>query len=340
MASPLRAGRGTNLAILVLLGGALATGTLATAIGSGWSRWPVVAHGVVGLALAVVAPWKTVISRRGVRRRGARSVPSLALAALILLALGMGIAHAAGVERLGFLPARALWVHVAAALSAVPLAVWHVVARRTYPRRTDLSRRALLRGGAALAGGAAAYVAYEGAIGALGLAGERRRHTGSHEAGSFDPSAMPTTIWLNDSRPDVDPASHLVVVTTPAGERPLAVSELAAFGDRVRATLDCTSGWFSTQDWSGIRLDRLVGTGAGRSVLVRSLTGYSRRFPLTDLSAMWLATHVGGGPIDAGHGGPVRLVAPERRGFWWVKWVDLVRVDDQPWWWQPPFPLT
>lgn len=340
MAGGFRAGRGTNLAVLALLAGALVTGALATAIGSGWSRWPVVAHGVIGLAVAVVAPWKSVISRRGVRRRGAGSAPSLVLALLILLALGMGIAHAEGVGQFGFVPARALWVHVAAALAAVPLAIWHVVARRTYPRRTDLSRRALLRGGAALAGGAAAYIASQGTIGVMGLAGGDRRYTGSHEAGSFEPSAMPTTIWLNDSRPDVDPTSHRVLVTTSAGQRPWSVSELAAFGDDVRATLDCTSGWYSTQDWAGIRLDRLIGDPAGRSVLVRSITGYSRRFPLGDLPGIWLATHVGGAAVDLGHGGPVRVVAPGRRGFWWVKWVDSVRVDDQPWWWQPPFPLT
>jgi DMSO/TMAO reductase YedYZ molybdopterin-dependent catalytic subunit len=34
------------------------------------------------------------------------------------------------------------------------------------------------------------------------------------------------------------------------------------------------------------------------------------------------------------------LVVPGRRGFWWVKWVTAVDVNDEPWWWQPPFPLT
>jgi DMSO/TMAO reductase YedYZ molybdopterin-dependent catalytic subunit len=120
----------------------------------------------------------------------------------------------------------------------------------------------------------------------------------------------------------------------------LSVSELASFADVIRATLDCTSGWYATQDWMGVRLDRLLGGAAGRSVLVRSLTGYARRFPLGDATHLLLATQVGGVPLDAAHGAPVRLVAPGRRGFWWVKWVAEVRVDDVPWWWQPPFPLT
>ena len=52
-----------------------------------------------------------------------------------------------------------------------------------------------------------------------------------------------------------------------------------------------------------------------------------------------LATRMAGAPLDAGHGYPVRLVVPGERGFNWVKWVVAIEVDDQPWWWQPPFPL-
>ncbi|MCI0633830.1 MAG: molybdopterin-dependent oxidoreductase [Actinobacteria bacterium] len=340
MGARLRAGRGTNLAILALLSGALVTGTLATAIGGGWSRWAVIAHGVIGLTLVAIAPWKSVISRRGIRRRGPRAAPSLVLAFLIVFALAAGIAHAAGVGEVWFLPVRALWLHVAAALCAIPLAIWHVTARRTFPRRTDLSRRSLVRGGAALAVGSAAYVAYEGAVGVLGLSGDRRRYTGSHEAGSFDPSEMPTTIWLDDSRPSIDAAKHMVTVATSADRRDWSVSELAGFGHDLRATLDCTSGWYATQDWTGVLLDQLLGEVDGRSVMVRSVTGYSRRFPLGDAPNILLATHYGGVPLEAGHGAPVRLVAPGRRGFWWVKWVESIAVEDTPWWWQPPFPLT
>jgi DMSO/TMAO reductase YedYZ molybdopterin-dependent catalytic subunit len=75
------------------------------------------------------------------------------------------------------------------------------------------------------------------------------------------------------------------------------------------------------------------------SVLVTSVTGYRRRLPAADTSTLLLATHLGGAPLSAGHGAPVRLVAPSRRGFWWVKWVTAVELSDQPWWRQTPFPL-
>jgi len=32
----------------------------------------------------------------------------------------------------------------------------------------------------------------------------------------------------------------------------------------------------------------------------------------------------------AGHGAPVRLVAPGRRGFIWVKWVTRIELHDEP----------
>ena len=34
-----------------------------------------------------------------------------------------------------------------------------------------------------------------------------------------------------------------------------------------------------------------------------------------------------------------RLVSADRRGFWWVKWIVSIEVDDLPHWWQSPFPL-
>jgi DMSO/TMAO reductase YedYZ molybdopterin-dependent catalytic subunit len=87
-----------------------------------------------------------------------------------------------------------------------------------------------------------------------------------------------------------------------------------------------------------VRLDRLLGGATGASVRVVSSTGYSRRFSLEQANRLYLATRFGGQPLDPDHGFPARLVAPDRRGFWWVKWVVGIHVDDLPDWWQPPFP--
>jgi DMSO/TMAO reductase YedYZ molybdopterin-dependent catalytic subunit len=116
--------------------------------------------------------------------------------------------------------------------------------------------------------------------------------------------------------------------------------ELHAFDDRVRATLDCTGGFFSTQDWSGVWLSRLLPGGIRQASLhVLSLTGYDRRFSISDADRLLVATRLGGMPLDPGHGFPVRLVAPDLRGYWWVKWVTSITVDGLPSWWQLPFPM-
>ena len=94
------------------------------------------------------------------------------------------------------------------------------------------------------------------------------------------------------------------------------------------------------QDWSGVWLSRLLPSGvSGSSMHVRSITGYDRRFPLREASQLLLATRLGGVPLQPGHGFPVRVIAPGRRGYWWVKWVTAITVDDLPAWWQLPFPV-
>ncbi len=76
-----------------------------------------------------------------------------------------------------------------------------------------------------------------------------------------------------------------------------------------------------------------------RSLLVHAVTGYWVRFPVEEVDELLLATAVGGIPLTPAHGYPVRLVAPGRRGYWWVKWVDRIELSPDPSWWQPPFPV-
>ena len=70
------------------------------------------------------------------------------------------------------------------------------------------------------------------------------------------------------------------------------------------------------------------------------MTGFARWFGASTLDDVWLATGVGGRTLPYGNGYPARIVAPGRRGFWWVKWVSEIQPSQRPPWAQSFFPLS
>ncbi len=313
-----RTTRAVNATIALLIVTTTASGLLAFLVGSpGPARWVTGVHAGSGLGLLLLAPAKARIARRGLRRPGRwRRVIGLALAVLVLTAVGSGLLHAFGGWRpfLGLLPVQ---IHVGSSVGAGLLLAAHLRRhrRRVRVRATDLDRRRALLGTGVVAGAAV--------LGAL-APGVPRRETGSHRL-----AVLPVTNWLFDPVPALPPAPRLRVPDVDLSALPAVT---------VRAVIDCTGGWYSEQEWRGVPVAAL-GLPPSASVDVVSVTGYRRRFPAAEAGSLLLATHVGGRPLRPGNGAPVRLVAPGRRGFWWVKWVERVEVSDEPWWWQPPAPL-
>lgn len=331
--------RWTNLALFVLLGAAFTTGWVAFFFSTAPSRWSLIVHASSGYAIVALTPWKAVIASHGIRRRRPGWWGSLVFTVLVAASVLAGILHSTGLLlSLGMITA--MEVHVGAALAALPFLIWHVIVRRIPVRAVDLSRRSLLRAGALLGGAGLAYAATESAVRVFTLPGSVRRFTGSYEAGSLQPAALPVTQWMFDAVPGIDAEAWRLQVDATTARREWSHTELMAFDDQVRATLDCTGGFYSVQDWSGVWLSRLLPAGShGLSLRVRSVTGYERRFDIQDASRLLIATRLGGLPLDPGHGFPVRIVAPGQRAFAWVKWVSAVTVEDAPPWWQLPFPV-
>lgn len=322
------AGQRTNRALFWVMVLALASGVVTFTVGTESGRPVVLAHGVTALAIVGLSPWKTMIASRGLRRnRSGRSL-SLLLAVVVIGTLLTGLFQASGM--LGAGPFTMMQLHVSLGLASVSLTMIHFLQRPTH--RIDIGRRNLLHAGGLLAVAGALWITVEGILNVAGAKGATRRFTGSHEI--TDPDRIPATQWTNDRVQHLG-QDHVVDIV---GQM-VAVTDLE-IEDRVTTTLDCTGGWYTTQEWSGVRLSRLIDETVGVSVVVRSTTGYWRRFPLDQASKLFLATHLAGQPLRAGNGGPLRLVAPGRRGYWWVKWVDNIEVDDAPPWWQPPLPTA
>ena len=286
------------------------------------------------LAILLLAPWKYVVIRRGLRRtrrRRATKALSLTLAAFVLITIGSGLLHSTGrVEFVG--PLTLMQIHVGAAIGAVLALTAHFLGHAVRPRRTDADRRALLRLG--VLGGAAAVATVAWDAGAAA--------TGRRFSGSIAKPSLEVTSWFDDGVQQIDPAGWTLRV----GAATFDLDAIRALPhERFTAILDCTSGWYSSQDWDGVRLSTLI-AAAGlpadgwRSLKVRSTTGYARWFGAGATGDVWLVTAVAGLPLSYGHGFPARIVAPGRRGFWWVKWVTSIEPSQRPPWAQSIFPLS
>lgn len=330
--------------ILALVGFEVATGVLGLGAGhaSAWLLFD--AHAVAGFALVVLLGFKLrrVRHRVTTARLWDGATPLSILQAVVAIAtLGIGVYWGLGGDfRLWFWTA--LNVHIGLGLLLVPLVLFHLRARYRPLRRTDFEgRRTALRYAGLLVGGAVAYRVQETANALAGGAGERRRFTGSKPVdattkGDGDVDAgnrsFPVTSWVADDPDPVDPDDYRLrvggLVETTRTYDLSAVESSADASDRV--LLDCTSGWYTVQDWRGVRLGDLLSAAGVRDeaqwVTVHSVTGYRWSYPLGEARGMLLATHVGGERLSHGHGFPLRLVAPDRRGFQWIKWVDRIEV--------------
>jgi DMSO/TMAO reductase YedYZ molybdopterin-dependent catalytic subunit len=316
---------------------ATVTGLVSLVSSTGSTAWLFVLHGLAGLWLVALLAWK--LRRVASRLTGTwtrETVVSVALAVTTLGALATGVywVHAGLVSVFG-----GFWtlmnVHAALGVLVVPLLAWHLRHRFRYPTREVVTeRRTAMQVGATLAAGALVWRLQATANALGGLPGADRRFTGSKETGSGEGNAFPVTAWVADDPDPVDVAAYELAVEGQVNTAlALDATDLGLDSGpdaTARALLDCTSGWYSVHDWGGVRVgDLLDEAGVADDaawVRFRSVTGYRWSLPLEEARDALLATHVDGDRLAHGHGAPVRLVAPGRRGFQWVKWVDAVEV--------------
>ena len=296
-------------------------------------QWPIFAlHGMAGLWLLLLL-WgklRRVLPRLFNPRRWDRAT-LFGTAALIgvALALGSGAWWVFGGDLFiaGF---NLLNWHIILGIGLALAVAAHMIARAKPLRASDArGRRRVLHASALILGGLALWTTQQSLGRRLGL--PPRRFTGSREAGSFAGNAFPATSWIAD-RPRPIASNYWQLSVDGAVAHPLTLnySDLLIEQEQIEATLDCTGGFYSTQIWQGARLGRLLERAGmldtARWVSFVSVTGYRWSLPIDEAATALLATHVGGAVLAHDHGAPVRLVAPGRRGFEWVKWIARIEV--------------
>jgi DMSO/TMAO reductase YedYZ molybdopterin-dependent catalytic subunit len=329
--------RGTDWTLAFLVALLFTTGMLSLVSGGAGDAWVFVLHGMGGVALGFVAGWKLRrVWRRvvEVRRWDQHTSAGLLAALLVVGTIVSGVVWSSGGDLYvaGF---NLLNWHIVLGVLLTLGVASHGRLRGKRPRRQDLAnRRQALRLAAVGAAAGALWWLQRPLAAYAGWRGLERRWTGSYEAGSFSGNTFPATSWVADNpRPMAADSYRLRVGGLVAQPLELALVDLHAGNENV-ATLDCTGGFYSTQEWRGVSVSRLIDAAGAppEATHLRAIshTGYRWSFPIDEARDFLLATHVGGEPLSHAHGAPVRLVAPHRRGFQWIKWVVRLELRDGP----------
>ena len=338
--------RFTNTALLALVAALTLTGLWGIAFT--FPGWMFDLHRIAGWAVIALIPWKVAISWRSLKRgldfrfdRSWMIGVSLLLAALTLGVLWLGLAWTwrLGSDLLQFgnyADTLISWHWMLALGLLVPLAV-HVWRRWPRPKPVDFaSRRGALKLMALAGAGTVGWLVAQRVAAARAAPDSPRRFTGSTEQNSFNANNFPVTNSGGEGQIGIDIAAWSLTLRGMVA-RPLQLdyaSLLALPQTEMTATIDCTTGWYSTQVWRGVSLKALLDQAglapAAGLVRLSGISGYLSEFSLSDAAEVLLATHVGGQPLQHWHGYPLRAVAPSRRGWYWVKWLSDIEVLPPP----------
>lgn len=336
-----------NTLLLLVLIGQVVSGYLGMVNNERPFQWVLWLHSIGAYAIVALLYWKASIIFDAVRRKSVWSWQRLLFVFTLLLLLAtllLGIAWTFGGPYY-FLQISGVSWHIYLAVPLMALMVWHAWQMRFIFRINESRDRGTFLRAAVLASlGLLFWQVGKQTQQIIPLPGATRRFTGSYPRGLVD-GRFPVVSWINDNPPPIDPTGWRLSVSGA-----VKATQQYSYDDLRRrppvaldATLDCTGGWYTTQTWRGVSLSTLLAEAdplaGAASVTVESVTGYKRRFSLREADRYILALDVRGAPLSHGHGFPLRLVAHDKRGVEWVKWITNVRVNTTSKWWQAPLPL-
>ncbi len=99
-------------------------------------------------------------------------------------------------------------------------------------------------------------------------------------------------------------------------------------------TLYCVEGWDVTILWEGVLLkellDKSIVSGNANTVIFHSVDGYTTSLPLQTIldKNMILAYKMNDVVLPPERGYPFQLVAEDKLGYKWAKWIDRIELSD------------
>ena len=179
------------------------------------------------------------------------------------------------------------------------------------------------------------------------------RTRASLKARGYDPERLPPGQYFTErfpvlhvgDVPEIAPeAWDLTISGLVHAPRKFTLAELQALPSAEIVTdIHCVTKWskFDTR-WEGVRFRDVMAQvdpdPAARFIVEHAEVGYTTNLPLADLLGddTLVAWAYDGQPIEAVHGGPVRMVVPARY-FWksakWLRGIEFVAAD-QPGFWE------
>lgn len=101
-------------------------------------------------------------------------------------------------------------------------------------------------------------------------------------------------------------------------------------------TLHCVEGWDATILWEGILVSDLIKEAgvnpAANTIIFYAQDGYSTSFPLPYImeKPIIMAHKMNNLTLPAERGFPFQLVAEDKWGYKWIKWITRIELSDNP----------
>jgi DMSO/TMAO reductase YedYZ molybdopterin-dependent catalytic subunit len=101
-------------------------------------------------------------------------------------------------------------------------------------------------------------------------------------------------------------------------------------------TLHCVEGWDATIHWEGVQVRDLIRHAGpdprANTVIFTAHDGYTTSFPLEYLMSrdLLMAYSMNNITLPSERGYPFELVAEDKWGYKWIKWIEKIELTDDP----------